>query len=146
MGKVKLIEPQENIEYTFVFPGGKMHTFRYHGLNEKGRLMFCNKRTDVFTSMTKERFSYLYRFQLKGTLKVAEPKPPIMKHKQEELKVADKLRAIETQDKENIYISTGIDVDELAQKIDDGCKNNWPRKEEHAELMGLYLDVLKEIN
>lgn len=141
MGKVKLIEPQFNIEYTFVFPGGKEHTFRFYGLNEKGRLMFCNKRTDIFTSMTKERFSYLYRFQLKSTHRVAEPQAPIVKHSNEDLKIVDELRAIETITKERIYKITKIDVDELANKFENGVKTMWPNKEIHAELCGKYIEI-----
>ena len=44
--------PEENVEYTFIFPKNKLVKFIYCGLNDKGRLILMNTQTKTFTNMS----------------------------------------------------------------------------------------------
>ncbi len=58
-------EPQYGIKYTFRFrneKGTHFTTLLYEGVNDKGRLVFYNYTSKAYTTMPKERFSYIHRF------------------------------------------------------------------------------------
>lgn len=60
-------EPKKDIEYKFRFhKNGVTHSvvLIFENINEKGRLVFLNKKSGAFTSMTPERFGYIHRFNL----------------------------------------------------------------------------------
>ena len=56
--------PEEDVEYTFVFPGKRFITYVFVGVNDKGRVVLMNVNTKKFTNMTPGYFSYLRRNQL----------------------------------------------------------------------------------
>ena len=56
--------PEEDVEYTFVFPGKRFITYVFVGVNDKGRVVLMNVDTKKFTNMTPGYFSYLKRNQL----------------------------------------------------------------------------------
>ncbi len=66
--RIKL--PEENVEYTFVFPYKKYYTYVYVGQNEMGRLILMNVKTKRFCTMTPGWFAHLRKTQLVCTKKV----------------------------------------------------------------------------
>ena len=68
--------PEENVEYTFIFPNKKEYTLVFFKEDANGRLIFLNKTTDTMTSMPKDRFSYLGRFNLVSRVKVPPKEEP----------------------------------------------------------------------
>lgn len=68
--------PNENVEYTFIFPNRKEYTLVFFKEDANGRLIFFNKTTDTMTSMPKDRFSYLGRFNLVSRVKVPPKEEP----------------------------------------------------------------------
>jgi len=56
--------PKENFEYTFVYPNGAKHSFKFLAVNPKGYYIMCNTRTKECTPMSPKRFSFLYEKQL----------------------------------------------------------------------------------
>lgn len=74
----KLIAPDTNIEYTFIFPNGAKHTFQYLDVAPDGRLMFLNVKTKniVYPLLSPARFDYLYRRQLYNTRLIRANTPP----------------------------------------------------------------------
>lgn len=145
MGKnKKVIQPQENIEYTFIFPGRRIFKFIYYGVKDNGRLMFFNVISNSMTDMSPERFSYLHQRQLLSKRVVVEPTQKIKNHNNEDLKIIKELRSITTKDKKVIYELTNIDVDTLADQFEDGLKNSWPDFSVHATLSTKYIQV-KEV-
>lgn len=71
-------EPDENVEYTFVFPGKKVYTYLYYATNEKDRFVLYNVTTKTFTTMSRGWFFKLCKTQLLSKREVdgAKPKTP----------------------------------------------------------------------
>ena len=51
--------PEENMEYTFIFPGQRYVTYTYCGQNAKGRLILYNVKQKTFSSMSPGWFNAL---------------------------------------------------------------------------------------
>ena len=60
--RVKL--PEDNVEYTFVFPGRKYISYIFICQRADGRVVLMNTKTKQFTNMTPGWFSKLRRWQL----------------------------------------------------------------------------------
>ncbi len=71
--KFKIKEPEENVEYSFIFPGRKIYTYLYYGKNDKGRYVLYNVKTKTFTTMTAGWFSKLCKKQLISKKPTKEP-------------------------------------------------------------------------
>ena len=68
--------PERNVEYTFIFPNEKEYTLVFFKEDANGRLVFLNKTTGAMTSMKRERFSYLGRFNLLSRVKIPPKEEP----------------------------------------------------------------------
>ena len=68
--------PEENVEYTFIFPGQRYVTYTYCGLNEKGRLILYNVKQKTFSTMSPGWFNALIgkRHQLISKRPIGEKK------------------------------------------------------------------------
>ncbi len=123
----KRAQVQKGIIYKFRFKkDGKTHitTLLFEERNEKGRLVFYNYETGVFTSMREDRFSYIHRFNLVSETPVnmeikQVPKECIQEHepcenelKDQENKMLDSLRSLTCQQRELV-------INEIKRKPED---------------------------
>ena len=131
-----MIKPKENLEYTFIYPGGKTYTFVYRGFNQKGRYVFENVLTKSMTSMSPDRFSYLHRHNLRAEVpregyetekKVQQTEifiDEIKKAEKEsesetERRIIQELRSLSDVDRARVYFRIGKTPEKLADELEE---------------------------
>ena len=124
---VKIINnklPEEDVEYTFVFPGKKYMTFIFVGVNEKGRAVLMNVKTKRFTNMTLGYFNYLVKKQLinKKKLegaKITEEASKSVQNKKEspEEEILRKISSLTPAQAFTVYSRIGYTVEELVKRL-----------------------------
>ena len=131
--KVKL--PEENVEYTLVFPGNKLITYVFCGVNDKGRLILMNVKTKTFTTMSPGWFKSLTgkRGQLVSkkaiTDKQTDTKPQnqnfVVTWREEtyEQKIIRELRTLTPAKALSVYSAIGYSADKLADEL-EGIMND----------------------
>lgn len=127
--KVKL--PEENVEYTLVFPGHKLITYVFCGVNDKGRLILMNVNTKTFTTMTPGWFKSLTgkRGQLVSkkpiTDKQTDTKPKnqnfVVTWREEtyEQRIIRELRTLTPAQALAVYGAIGYSADKLADELEE---------------------------
>ncbi|MBQ3492496.1 MAG: hypothetical protein IJA88_00130 [Clostridia bacterium] len=126
--KVKL--PEENVEYTFIFPGQKFVTYTYCGLNDKGRLILYNVKQKTFSNMSPGWFSALCgkRKQLIRTKRLdgyvppkIEPRTiePTTEQESRESKMIRQLRELSPALALSVQMTIGYPPEELATELEN---------------------------
>ena len=68
----KIIEPKENVIYTFIYSNGVKHAFRFLSKKPNGDLIMlnCSSNTEEYITMSPKRFDFLYNKQLVSEVEV----------------------------------------------------------------------------
>ena len=124
--RVKL--PEENVEYTFVFPGKKIISYVYICLREDKRIVLMNTKTKQFTNMTASWFAKLRKRQLisekpyNETVWADKPKreEKVVEVKEEtwEEKVIRELRGLTPAQAFAVHVKIGRTAEELAGDLE----------------------------
>ena len=137
----KVALPEENVEYTFIFPGNKFITYTFCGLNEKGRLVLYNVKQKTFSTMSPGWFNSLI-----GKRRQLVSKKSIMdKQKEQETKRPQGIKLIW---KEETYEERSIrELRELtpAQAFSVNTKIGYPADVLADELEKIFADKTGEL-
>ena len=122
--KVKL--PEENVEYTFVFPGNIFRTYIFVCQRGDDRVVLMNTKTKQFTNMTPGWFAKMRRRQLisaKPTedYKAPEPKekgPVVEKASDYEKRIIQELRSLTPMEALSIKAKVGRHPEEIANDLE----------------------------
>ena len=125
-----MVKPKENVEYTFIFPKGKVYTFIYRGLCANGRLSLENITTRSMTTMTPSYFSYLHRRNLRAEVPTKEYIEPKIEQVQINLKeedtnevverkIIEELRSLGPIAKARVYMAIQKSPEKLADELEE---------------------------